>query len=162
WILDNVAGARARAERGELLAGTIDSFLLWRLTGGSVHATDVTNASRTLLFDIHRAVWDSDLCRLFRVPDAMLSKVCDNSHLFGLTAPGLFDRQIPIAGMAGDQQAALFGQACFEPGMVKSTYGTGCFMLMNSGAEPVASEHRLLTTPAYRLGGKTTYALEGS
>ena len=162
WILDNVAGARERADRGELLAGTIDTFLLWRLTGGSVHATDVTNASRTLLLDIHRGSWDSELCRLFRVPEALLPEVHDNSHLFGLTAPGLFDRQIPIAGMAGDQQAALFGQACFEPGMVKSTYGTGCFMLMNSGAEPIASEHRLLTTPAYRLGGKTTYALEGS
>ena len=162
WILDTVAGARERANRGELLAGTIDSFLLWRLTGGSVHATDVTNASRTLLLDIHRGSWDSDLCRLFRVPEALLPEVRDNSHLFGLTAPGLFERQIPIAGMAGDQQAALFGQACFEPGMVKSTYGTGCFMLMNSGTEPIASEHRLLTTPAYRLGGQTTYALEGS
>ena len=162
WILDNVAGARDRAERGELAAGTIDSFLLWRLTGGAVHATDATNASRTSLFDIHRQCWDAELCRLFDVPEAMLPEVHDNSHVFGVTAQGLFDRQIPIAGMAGDQQAALFGQACFEPGMVKSTYGTGCFMLVNTGSEAVASENRLLTTPAYRLGGKTTYALEGS
>ena len=118
--------------------------------------------SRTSLFDIHRQCWDAELCRLFNVPEAMLPEVHDNSHVFGLTAPGLFDRQIPIAGMAGDQQAALFGQACFDPGMVKSTYGTGCFMLVNTGSEAVTSENRLLTTPAYRLGGKTTYALEGS
>ena len=130
-------------------AGTIDSFLLWRLTGGAVHATDATNASRTLLFDIHRQCWDAELCRLFAVPEAMLPEVHDNSHVFGLTAPGLFDRQIPIAGMAGDQQAALFGQACFEPGMVKSTYGTGCFMLVNTGErggrlrEPAADDARL-------------------
>ena len=162
WILDNVAGARTRAERGELGAGTIDSFLLWRLTGGAVHATDVTSAGRTSLFDIRQGHWDSELCRLFNVPQSLLPEVHDNSHVFGLTAPGLFDRQIPIAGMAGDQQAALFGQACFQPGMVKSTYGTGCFMLVNTGETAVASEHRLLTTPAYRLGGKTTYALEGS
>ena len=162
WILDNVGGARERAERGELAAGTIDSFLLWRLTGGTVHATDVTNASRTLLLDIHKGAWDSGLCRLFGVPEAMLPEVHDNSRIFGLTAPGLFERQIPISGMAGDQQAALFGQACFQPGMVKSTYGTGCFMLVNTGEQAVASGHRLLTTPAYRLDGRTTYALEGS
>jgi glycerol kinase len=162
WILDNVAGARERAERGELAFGTIDSFLLWRLTGGAIHATDITNASRTSLYDIREQRWDQELCHLFRVPEALLPAVHDNSHVFGPTAPGLFDRQIPIAGMAGDQQAALFGQACFEPGMVKSTYGTGCFMLVNTGSEAVASKHRLLTTPAYRLGGKTTYALEGS
>ena len=162
WILDNVAGARERAERGELAFGTIDSFLLWRLTDGAVHATDITNASRTLLYDIRAQRWDSELCRLFRVPESLLPAVHDNSHVFGLTAPGLFDRQIPIGGMAGDQQAALFGQACFEPGLVKSTYGTGCFMLVNTGGEAVASQHRLLTTPAYRLDGKTTYALEGS
>ena len=162
WILDNVAAARERAERGALAFGTIDSFLLWRLTGGTVHATDITNASRTLLYDIRKQRWDPDLCRLFRIPEALLPAVHDNSHVFGLTAPGLFDRQIPIGGMAGDQQAALFGQACFEPGMVKSTYGTGCFMLVNTGSEAVASDHRLLTTPAYRLGGKTTYAIEGS
>lgn len=162
WVLDQVSGARGRAERGELACGTIDSFLLWRLTGGTVHATDATNASRTSLFDIHSQRWDADLCRLFRVPEALLPEVHDNSHLFGTTAPGLFERQLPIAGMAGDQQASLFGQACFEPGMVKSTYGTGCFMLVNTGESPVASRHRLLTTPAYRLSGKATYALEGS
>ena len=162
WILDNVAGARAQAERGELAAGTIDCFLLWRLTGGTVHATDATNASRTSLFDILQGRWDDELCGLFDVPQSLLPEVHDNSRVFGLTAPGLFDRQVPIAGMAGDQQAALFGQACFGPGMVKSTYGTGCFMLVNTGETAVASEHRLLTTPAYRLDGKTTYALEGS
>ena len=162
WILDNVSGARERAERGELACGTIDCFLLWRLTGGAVHATDVTNASRTSLFDIHRQCWDEELCRLFRVPQSPLPEVHDNAHPFGLTAPGLFDAQLPIAGMAGDQQAALVGQACFERGMTKSTYGTGCFMLVNTGEEAVASEHHLLTTPAYRLGGRMTYALEGS
>ena len=162
WILDTIVDARERAERGELAFGTIDSFLLWRLTGGAVHATDITNASRTLLYDIREQRWDRELCRLFRVPPALLPEVHDNSQVFGLTAPGLFDVQIPIGGMAGDQQAALFGQACFEPGMVKSTYGTGCFMLVNTGSEAVASEHRLLSTPAYRLDGKTTYALEGS
>ncbi len=162
WILDRVPGARGRAERGELACGTIDCFLLWRLTGGAVHATDLTNASRTSLFDIRRQAWDPELCRLFNVPEALLPEVHDNSHIFGLTAHGLFDRQLPIAGMAGDQQAALFGQACFAPGMAKSTYGTGCFMLINTGAEAVASKHRLLTTPAYRIAGETSYALEGS
>jgi len=162
WILDHVPGARRRAERGSLACGTIDSFLLWRLTGGAVHATDITNASRTSLFDIHRQCWDPELCRLFRVPQALLPEVKDNSFLFGVTAAGLFDAQLPIAGMAGDQQAALFGQACFATGMVKSTYGTGCFTLLNTGERPVTSRHRLLTTPAYRIGGKTTYALEGS
>jgi glycerol kinase len=162
WILDNVGGARARAERGELACGTIDCFLLWRLTGGAVHATDVTNAGRTMLFDIRRQCWDLELCRLFRVPEALLPDVRDNSHVFGTTKPGLFAAELPIAGMAGDQQAALFGQACFEPGMIKSTYGTGCFMLVNTGEQAVASQHRLLTTPAYRLGGRTAYALEGS
>jgi glycerol kinase len=162
WILDHVPGARARAERGELACGTIDSFLLWRLTGGEIHATDVTNASRTLLYDIIEQRWDAELCRLFRVPQTLLPEVHDNSGQFGVSAPGLFDAQIPIAGMAGDQQAALFGQACFEPGMAKSTYGTGCFMLLNTGDQPVPSKHRLLTTPAYRIGGRTTYALEGS
>lgn len=162
WILDNVSGARDRAERGELAFGTIDSFLLWRLTGGRFHATDVTNASRTLLYDIRGQRWDPELCRLFRIPEAVLPAVHDNSHMFGVTGAGLFDVQIPIGGMAGDQQAALFGQACFAPGMVKSTYGTGCFMLVNTGDDAVASEHRLLTTPAYRLDGKITYALEGS
>jgi len=162
WILDHVAGARERAERGELACGTIDCFLLWRLTGGAVHATDVTNAGRTSLYDIRAQRWDSELCRLFRVPEPLLPQVHDNSHAFGLTTPGLFDAQIPIAGMAGDQQAALFGQACFEPGMAKATYGTGCFMLVNTGSDAVTSGQRLLTTPAYRLDGKMTYALEGS
>jgi len=162
WILDHVSGARERAERGELACGTIDCFLLWRLTGGAVHATDATNAARTSLFDIHAQRCHPELCRLFRVPEAILPEVHDNSHIFGLTKSGWFDVQLPIAGMAGDQQAALFGQACFEPGTVKSTYGTGCFMLVNTGERTVASEHRLLTTPAYRLSGKTTYALEGS
>ena len=162
WILDNIPAARSRSERGELACGTIDCFLLWRLTGGAVHKTDATNASRTSLFDIHRQCWDEELCRLFRIPVALLPEVHDNSSLFGTTAPGILDRKIPIAGMAGDQQAALFGQACFIPGMVKSTYGTGCFMLANTGERPVASKHRLLTTPAYRLEGRTTYALEGS
>jgi glycerol kinase len=162
WILDNVAGARPRAERGELACGTIDAFLLWRLTRGAVHATDVTNAGRTSLYDIRAQRWDPELCRLFRIPEALLPDVHDNSRIFGLTAPGLFDAQIPIAGMAGDQQAALFGQACFAPGMVKATYGTGCFTLINTGGEAVTSEQRLLTTPAYRLAGQMTYALEGS
>ncbi len=162
WILDHVDGARERAEKGELAFGTIDSFLLWRLTGGAVHATDVTNAARTMLYDIHVQRWDEALCALFDVPMAMLPEVHDNSHIFGHTAEGVFDTAIPVAGMAGDQQAALFGQACFQPRMAKSTYGTGCFMLLNTGEEAVASENRLLTTPAYRLEGRMTYALEGS
>lgn len=162
WILDNVPGARARAERGELAFGTIDSFLLYRLTGGAVHATDVTNAGRTLLFDIHRACWDDELCALFRVPPAVLGEVHDNAHVFGTSAPGLFDAPIPIAGLAGDQQAALFGQVCFQPGEAKSTYGTGCFMLLNTGEQALVSQGGLLTTPAYRLDGRMHYALEGS
>ena len=162
WILDNVSGARAQAERGELAFGTIDCFLLWRLTGGAVHATDPTNAGRTLMFDIVAQRWDDELLRLLRVPASLLPEVKDNSGLFGHTAADLFDAPIPIAGMAGDQQAALFGQACFKPGMAKSTYGTGCFMLMNIGEKPVISQNRLLSTPAYRLDGRTTYALEGS
>ena len=162
WLLDNVPGARARAERGELAFGTIDSFLLWRLTGGRVHATDVTNASRTLLFDIHRQQWDEDLLRLIRVPRALLPEVRDSSEVYGDTAPGLFEHPISIGGIAGDQQAALVGQACFERGMVKSTYGTGCFALLNTGDTPVLSQNRLLTTPAYRIKGRTTYAMEGS
>jgi len=162
WILDNISGARARAEAGELAFGTIDSFLLWRLTEGAVHATDITNASRTLLYDIHAQCWDGALCDLFRVPRAMLPEVCDNSHIYGTTAHGLFGAPIPIAGIAGDQQAALFGQACFAAGMAKSTYGTGCFMLLNTGNVAITSEHRLLTTPAWRLKGQITYALEGS
>jgi glycerol kinase len=162
WMLDNVPGARARAERGELAFGTIDCFLLWRLTAGRVHATDVTNASRTLLFDIHRQQWDDELLRLIRVPRALLPTVRDSSEVYAETAAGLFDHPIPIAGIAGDQQAALVGQACFEPGMVKSTYGTGCFVLLNTGDTPVLSKNRMLTTPAYRIKGRTTYAMEGS
>ena len=162
WLLENVPGARARADRGELAFGTIDCFLLWRLTGGRVHATDVTNASRTLLWNVFDGCWDAEMCRLFGIPQAMLPQVHDNAHIYGTTAPGLFDAEIPIAGIAGDQQAALFGQACFAPGMSKSTYGTGCFMLFNTGETAIASQHRLLTTPAYRLEGRTTFALEGS
>ena len=162
WLLDQVAGARARAERGELAFGTIDSFLLWRLTDGRVHATDVTNASRTLLFDIHRGQWDEELLRLIRVPRALLPEVKDSSAIYGETAPGMFDHAIPIGGVAGDQQAALIGQACFEPGMAKSTYGTGCFLMLNTGDTPVLSRNRMLTTPAYRIKGRTTYAMEGS
>ncbi len=161
WLLDNISGVREQALRGTLAAGTIDSFLLWRLTGGRVHATDWTNAGRTMLYDIHKRQWDMDLLRLFDVPEALLPEVHPNTHIFGETDPALFGRAIPIAGMAGDQQAALIGQACFSPGMVKSTYGTGCFMLMNTG-EPVASTNRLLTTPAYEIGGDRAYALEGS
>src|SRR5215469_5719423 len=162
WILDHVPGARSRAERGELAFGTIDTFLLWRLTGGRVHATDVTNASRTLLFDIHRQYWDEELLRLLRVPRALLPEVRDSSAPFGATEPALFGSALPICGIAGDQQAALIGQACFEPGMAKSTYGTGCFLLLNTGDAAVASANRMLTTAAYRLGGRMCYAMEGS
>ena len=162
WLLDHVDGARDRAKRGELAFGTIDSFLLWRLTGGRRHATDATNASRTMLFDIHRQEWDDELLALFGVPRAMLPEVCDSSADFGVADAKLFGAAVPIAGIAGDQQAATFGQACFEPGMIKSTYGTGCFALLNTGPRPVASRNRLLTTVAYRLGGAPVYALEGS
>ncbi len=162
WLLDNVTDARARAERGELAAGTIDSFLLWRLTGGGVHATDATNAARTLLFDIMRQEWDAGLLALFRVPRAVLPIVKDCAGLFGATTSDLFGAPIPVLGIAGDQQAATVGQACFAPGMIKSTYGTGCFAVLNTGAKPVVSRNRLLTTLAYRLGGKPTYAIEGS
>ena len=162
WILDQVPGARARAERGELAFGTIDCFLLWRLTGGRVHATDVTNASRTLLFDIHAQAWDEELLRLLRVPRALLPQVRDSSEVYGTTEPQLFGRALPIAGIAGDQQAALVGQACFSPGMAKSTYGTGCFLLLNTGDVAVPSANRMLTTAAYRIGGRMTYAMEGS
>ena len=162
WLLDEVPGVRARAERGELAFGTIDSFLLWRLTGGRVHATDATNASRTLLYDIHRGAWDDDLMRLLDIPAALLPEVRDSSTILGETDRDILGRAIPIGGIAGDQQAALVGQACFAPGDVKSTYGTGCFALLNTGEKAVASEHGLLTTIAYRLGGVTTYALEGS
>ncbi|GAN53960.1 glycerol kinase GlpK [Tanticharoenia sakaeratensis] len=162
WILDNAPGARDAAEAGKLACGTIDSFLLWRLTGGRVHATDITNACRTLLFDIHKQDWDEELLRLFRIPRAILPEVRDNSTIFGETDASLFGRPIPIGGMAGDQQAAVVGQACFEEGMAKSTYGTGCFMLLNTGTKPVMSQNRMLTTVAYRMRGQTNYALEGS
>jgi glycerol kinase len=160
--LDHVPGARARAERGELAFGTIDCFLLWRLTGGRVHATDVTNAARTCLLDIRTGAWDDELLAIFGVPRALLPEVRDNAAEFGATEPEMFGAAIPIRGMAGDQQAATIGQACFEPGMLKSTYGTGCFAVLNTGSEAIASQHRLLTTIAYQLGGKRTYALEGS
>jgi glycerol kinase len=162
WILDHVPGARARAEEGELLFGTVDCYLLWRLTGGAVHATDATNASRTLLFNIHNGQWDDELLKLLRVPRSMLPQVRDSSHHFGESTPDLFGGAIAIRGIAGDQQSATIGQACFTPGMIKSTYGTGCFALLNTGATPVASKNKLLTTIAYQLAGKRTYALEGS
>jgi len=162
WMLDHVPGARQRAERGELAFGTIDTFLLWRLTGGRVHATDVTNASRTLLFDIHAQDWDEELLRLLRVPRPLLPLVRDSSEVYGTTEASLLGQALPIAGIAGDQQAALVGQACFRPGMAKSTYGTGCFVLLNTGDVAVSSENRMLTTPAYRIGGRISYAMEGS
>ena len=162
WLLDTVPGARTKAQRGELCFGTVDSYLLFRLTGGAVHATDAANASRTMLFDIGAQDWDAELLDLFGVPAALLPEVRDNAADFGAATPDLFGRAIPIAGMAGDQQAALVGQGCFAPGTIKSTYGTGCFALMNIGGEARASQHRLLTTVGYRLRGKTTYALEGS
>ena len=162
WILDNVEGVRARAVRGELAFGTIDCYLLWHLTGGRVYATDVTNAARTLLFNIVEQQWDADLLALFDIPAAILPEVRDNAAGFGVTDPALFDREIPVGGMAGDQHAALIGQRCFRPGMVKSTYGTGCFALMNIGPDFRLSQHRLLTTPAYRLNGRMVYAVEGS
>jgi glycerol kinase len=162
WILDHVPGARLRAERGELAFGTVDSFLLWRLTEGQVHRTDATNASRTLLFNIHTQQWDADLLELFNIPPSMLPEVMDSSDDFGHMSSSILGRALPIQGVAGDQQAALFGQACFRQGMAKSTYGTGCFLVLNTGDTALASNHRLLTTVAYRLNGKTTYALEGS
>lgn len=162
WLLDAIPDARLRAERGELAAGTVDCFLLWRLTGGRVHATDASNAARTALFNIHSQAWDADLLRLFRVPVTLLPRIVDCSGEIGETEPHLFGRALPICGMAGDQQAATFGQAAFDPGMIKSTYGTGCFMLANTGSQPVRSTHNLLTTIAWRIQGQTTYALEGS
>jgi glycerol kinase len=162
WILDHVPGARKRAEAGELLFGTVDCYLLWRLTGGKSHATDATNASRTLLFNIHTGRWDDELLKMLRVPRSMLPEVKDSSGNFGDSAPDIFGGAIAISGIAGDQQAATIGQACFAPGMIKSTYGTGCFALLNTGSTPVVSKNKLLTTIAYQLGGKRTYALEGS
>lgn len=162
WILQHVEGARERAEQGDLLFGTVDTYLIWRLTGGRVHATDATNASRTLLFDIHRQCWDPELLALFGIPASMLPVVKDCVDDFGVTDPEWLGAAIPIRGVAGDQQAALIGQACFKPGMCKSTYGTGCFLVMNTGAQVIQSQHQLLSTVAYRLSGQVTYALEGS
>jgi glycerol kinase len=162
WLLDNVEGARALAKAGHLAFGTIDTFLLWRLTGGRVHATDATNASRTLLYDIARGAFDDDLLRLFNVPGSVLPEVCDSNAQFGTTDASILGGALPILGVAGDQQAASIGQACFAPGMVKATYGTGCFALLNTGDKPVASHNRLLTTVAYQLDGRRTYALEGA
>ena len=160
WILENVKGARARAKAGELAFGTVDSWLVWNLTGGKVHVTDPSNASRTMLFDITKGDWDDELLKLFDVPRSMLPEVRSSSEVYGVT--NLLGTPIPIAGIAGDQQAALFGQACTKPGMAKNTYGTGCFMLMNTGTKRIASKNNLLTTVAWRIGGRTDYALEGS
>lgn len=162
WILDNVPGARKRAEEGKLMFGTVDSWLVWRLTRGEVHVTDVTNASRTMLFNINTLKWDDELLALFDIPRSMMPEVKQSSEIYGYTTTTIFAHRVPIAGMAGDQQAALFGQMCIEPGSMKNTYGTGCFLLMNSGEKPILSENRLLTTIAWQIGGKVTYALEGS
>ena len=162
WILDQNPGSRERAARGELLFGTVDSYIIWRLTSGAVHATDATNACRTMLYDIEKGAWSSTICELLEIPMAMLPEVKNSADDFGATDADLFGRAIPILGVAGDQQAATVGQACFEPGMMKSTYGTGCFALLNTGDTPIRSKNRLLTTVAYQLDGKPTYALEGS
>jgi len=162
WILDHVGGARERARRGELLFGTVDSYLIWKLTGGAVHVTDATNAARTMLYDIHNGRWSKTICDLFDIPMEMLPEVKDCAADFGMTRADLFGRPIPVLGVAGDQHAATVGQACFAPGMMKSTYGTGCFALLNTGDTAVTSQNRLLTTIAYQLDGKPTYALEGS
>jgi glycerol kinase len=162
WILDNVEGVRARAEAGELCFGTVDSFLIWRLSEGKHHVTDATNASRTMLFNIHTQTWDKELLELFNIPQSLLPEVKDCSANFGHCAASILGAELPIGGVAGDQQAALIGQACFEKGMAKSTYGTGCFMILNTGSEAIVSKNKLLTTVAYRLNGETTYALEGS
>ena len=162
WLLDTVPGARDRAARGELAFGTVDNFLIWKLTGGRVHATDATNAARTLIYNIAKGEWDAEICAILDIPLSLLPQVRDCADDFGTTRPDLFGREIPILGVAGDQQAATIGQACFQPGMMKSTYGTGCFALLNTGADMVPSKNRLLTTIAYRLDGRTTYALEGS
>lgn len=162
WILENVRGARAKAEKGKLLFGTVDSWLLWQLTGGKVHATDITNASRTLFYNIEKDGWDPELLELFEVPESMLPEIRSSSEVYGEVESKLYPGGAPIAGMAGDQHAALFGQACFAPGMAKNTYGTGCFLLMNTGEKPVRSRNNLLTTVAWRIGDKTEYALEGS
>lgn len=162
WILDNVEGAREKAEAGDLIMGTIDSWLIWNMTKGELHITDVTNACRTLLFNINTMEWDDELLSLFTIPQSMLPQVKQSSEVYGHTNPNFFASKIPIAGIAGDQQAALFGQMCTKPGMVKNTYGTGCFMLMNIGEKPIVSENNLLTTIAWKINGKTQYALEGS
>src|SRR6187399_2165074 len=162
WILDNVSGARANADRGELAFGTIDSWLVWKLSGGNIHVTDVSNASRTMLLNIHTCQWDDDLLKLFNIPKSVLPEVKASSKIYGTTASAVPEIKIPIAGIAGDQQAALFGQMCTTPGMVKNTYGTGCFMLMNTGTKAIASKNNLLTTIAWQIDGKTEYALEGS
>jgi glycerol kinase len=161
WILENIDGARESAQKGNLVFGTIDSWLVWKLTGGDLHITDVSNASRTMLFNIHTLQWDNELLELFGIPAAMLPQVKSSSEIYGMTA-GDFGKPSPISGIAGDQQSALFGQMCIDPGMVKNTYGTGCFMMMNIGDKPIESRNRLLTTVAWQIGGKTTYALEGS
>jgi len=161
WILENVKGAKALAEKGELAFGTVDSWLVWNLTRGRLHITDVSNASRTMLFNIHTMSWDKDLLEIFAIPESMLPEVRSSSDIYGTTS-GHFSADIPVAGIAGDQQSALFGQMCIEPGMVKNTYGTGCFMMMNIGNRPIASKSKLLTTVAWRIGSETRYALEGS
>ncbi|KYG75825.1 MULTISPECIES: glycerol kinase GlpK [Roseivirga] len=162
WILDHVDDAQERAEKGELAFGTVDSWLLWKLTNGQVHATDVSNASRTMLYNIHDLQWDNELLKLFNIPESMLPEVKESSALYGHTDAGHFGAEIPISGIAGDQQSALFGQMCTEPGMVKNTYGTGCFMVMNTGDEVIKSKHKLLSTIAWQVNGKVQYALEGS
>ncbi len=162
WILDNVPGARKRAEMGKLMFGTVDTWLIWRLTRGEVHVTDVSNASRTMLFNIHTLDWDQELLDLFKIPRSMMPEVKSSSEVYGHTKTTIFAHKVPIAGIAGDQQAALFGQMCTEPGMVKNTYGTGCFLLMNSGEKPILSKNNLLTTVAWKIGDRVNYALEGS
>ncbi len=162
WILDHVEGARDKAENGELIFGTVDTWLIWQLTKGELHVTDVTNACRTMLFNIHTLSWDKDLLKLFGIPESMMPQVKSSSEVYGHTKSTIFASKLPIAGIGGDQQAALFGQMCTEPGMVKNTYGTGCFILMNTGTEPVLSKNNLLTTVALQMNGVTTYALEGS
>ncbi len=161
WLLDNVAGAREKASRGELAFGTIDSWLIWKLTNGALHITDASNACRTMLYNIHTGSWDSELLSLLNIPSSLLPEVRSSSEVYGKTAAGLLGAQIPIAGIGGDQQAATFGQAALKPGMVKNTYGTGCFMLLNTGEKPVTSNHKLLTTVAWNIDNRTTYALEG-
>jgi glycerol kinase len=162
WLLENVPGARERAERGELAFGTVDTWLIWNLTRGGLHVTDASNASRTMLFNLHTGEWDTELLEALNIPRGLLPEVRSSSEVYAETDPELLGNSIPIAGVAGDQQAALFGQACFTRGLAKSTYGTGCFMLMNTGTEPMASRHKLLTTVAWRTGSETSYALEGS